>query len=383
LHANEPVARDRLIEEVWGGSAPTTVNAVLNVYLSRIRRLLADGNGDQPLVTEAAGYVLRVPPERVDARRFEALLEQGRRELAHGDAAAADATLRSALALWRGPALADLAYEAFAQREISRLEELRLSAVEERIEAELTLGQSGALVPELEALVSEHPYRERLCAQLMLALYRCGRQAEALESYRRARRVLTGELGIEPGPRLQELERAVLRHDASLDVAAELPQHAPDAEEADGADRRARLGLRWAVAVSTALVLVLVAAVVVVGWGPTNGSSSVKLVGNSVAVIAEQGPSGSATTTRRRSYASIRALERSFAGSDFPPRRQISSSPREASGSSAILRPRCYASTRASTTWSRRSRSGDATPSIHPGLGWPPAEARCGSAPAG
>jgi DNA-binding SARP family transcriptional activator len=211
VHANEPIPRERLIEELWGDAAPKTVNAVLNVYLTRLRRLLADGTGEQLLLTQAAGYVLSVRPEELDARRFEALLERGRRELASGETEQASLTLRDALALWRGPALADLAFEPFAQTEIARLEELRLTAHEARIEADFALGRQDSLVAELETLVAAHPYREGLRAQLMLALYRSGRQAEALETYRRARRTFSEELGIDPSPRLQELEGAILR----------------------------------------------------------------------------------------------------------------------------------------------------------------------------
>jgi YVTN family beta-propeller protein len=262
------------------------VNAVLNVYISRLRRLLANGDGDQPLVTQAAGYVLRVVPERLDAHRFETLLEQGRRQLAKGDAKPAVTTLRSALALWRGPALADLAYQPFAQSEISRLEELRLTALEERIEAELLLGRNDALVPELEALVARHPYRERLRAQLMLALYRCGRQAEALDTYRRTRRVLVDELGIEPGPQLQELERAVLRHDTSLQLPAPKPRRSPPEDQPRAALPKKQLRMRWALAVAAALGLVIAAAVVAASRSPSSHSAMpVKLTGNSVAVI--------------------------------------------------------------------------------------------------
>ena len=191
LHANEPIARERLIEELWGDAAPRTVNAVLSVYLSRLRRLLADGTGEQVLLTHAAGYVLSVRPEQLDARRFETLLERGRRELASGDAEGASATLHDALALWRGSPLADVAFEPFAQSEIARLEELRLTAIEARIEADLALGRHDSLVAELENLVAVSPYREGLRAQLMLALYRSSRQAEALETYRRARRTFS------------------------------------------------------------------------------------------------------------------------------------------------------------------------------------------------
>ncbi len=186
--------------------------------------------------------MLRVPPEGLDAHRFEALLEQGRRELASGEAERASLTLRDALALWRGPALADLAFEPFAQSEIARLEELRLTALEARIEADLALGRQDSLVAELETLVSAHPYREGLRAQLMLALYRSGRQAEALETYRRARRTFSEELGIEPGPRLQELEGAILRHDSSLEApggGAEEPRRRVDRDgPADSGDCR-------------------------------------------------------------------------------------------------------------------------------------------------
>jgi DNA-binding SARP family transcriptional activator len=216
VHANEPLSRERLIEELWGDAAPRTVNAVLSVYLSRLRRLLADGTGEQLLRTHTTGYVLGVRPDGLDARRFESLLEQGRRELPSGEAERASTTLQEALALWRGPALADFALEPFAQIEIARLEELRLTALEARIEADLLLGRQDSLVAELETLVAAHPFREGLRAQLMLALYRSGRQAEALETYRHARRIFSEELGIEPGPRLQELERAILRHYSSL-----------------------------------------------------------------------------------------------------------------------------------------------------------------------
>lgn len=199
------------------------MNAVLNGYLSKLRRVLADGDGDAVLATQAPGYVLRVPAERLDARRFEGLFQEGREALARGDADQAAASLRAALALWRGPALADLVDQQFAQSEIRRLDELRLAALEDRIDADLALGRHDALVAELETLVAENPYRERLQGQLLLALYRSGRQAEALEAYQRARRTLLGELGIAPGPRLQELERAILRQDPALDVEAPAP----------------------------------------------------------------------------------------------------------------------------------------------------------------
>jgi DNA-binding SARP family transcriptional activator/DNA-binding beta-propeller fold protein YncE len=285
VHANEPIPRERLIEELWGDAAPKTVNAVLNVYLSRLRRLLADGTGEQLLLTQAAGYVLRVPPDQFDAHRFEALLEKGRRELASGKAERASLTLRDALALWRGPALADVAFESFAQPEIARLEELRLAALEARIEADLALGHQDSLVAELETLVAAHPFRESLRAQLMLALYRSGRQAEALEMYRRARRTFSEELGIEPGPRLQELEGAILRHDSSLEPpGSEVLRREEECTETVLEKRR--LPTHGILALAAALGLVIAAAVVAAVRELSDGSSvPVQLAGESVAVI--------------------------------------------------------------------------------------------------
>jgi DNA-binding SARP family transcriptional activator/DNA-binding beta-propeller fold protein YncE len=222
LHANEVVPRERLIEELFGGDASKTSANALQVGISRLRGQLANGrpsNGDGGVViTRPPGYVLRVDPEQLDVSRFERLLTQGRRALAEGDALSAAATLREALALWRGPALADLAPLEFAQAEIRRLEELRLGAVMERIEADLALGRAAEVIPELEALVEANPLQERLRGQLMLALYRSGRQADALEVYRQTRELLHDELGLEPSKALQKLERSILRQEGSLDV---------------------------------------------------------------------------------------------------------------------------------------------------------------------
>jgi DNA-binding SARP family transcriptional activator len=223
LHANEVVPEERLLEEVWGGARPASGGAALRVRISQLRKAL----GGTVVATRSPGYLLEVEPAQVDALRFEELLARGRRELATGDAPAAADTLGEALALWRGAPLADLAYEEFAQAEIARLEDLRLSAFEERLEADLALGRHGEVVGELEALVAEHPFRERLRGQLMLALYRSGRQVEALAAYRDARRDLVAELGIEPTRSLQELERAILRQDAALDLPAVSRPSAP------------------------------------------------------------------------------------------------------------------------------------------------------------
>jgi DNA-binding beta-propeller fold protein YncE len=256
------------------------------VYLTRLRRLLADRTGEQLLLTHAAGYVLRVPPDHFDAHRFEAMLEKGRRELASGEAERASLTLRNALALWRGPALADLAFESFAQTEIARLEELQLAALEARIEADLALGRQDSVVAELETLVAAHPYREGLRAQLMLALYRSGRQAEALETYRRARRTFSEELGIEPGPRLQELEGAILRHDSSLEAPGPEAPPARGEEWIETAWRWRRFLSRRTVALAAALTLAGVAALMAAARYSSGGPPDpLVLAGDSVAVI--------------------------------------------------------------------------------------------------
>jgi predicted ATPase/DNA-binding SARP family transcriptional activator len=216
LHRNQVVTADRLIDELWGERPAGTAANLVQVYVSRLRKAL----GKERLVTSGSGYVLRVDEGALDLDEFERLAEQGRRALEDGEAARAAELLQEALALWRGPALPDVVFEGIAQAEVGRLEELRLAVLEERIEAELGCGHHAVLVGELEALVAEHPFRERLRGQLMLALYRSGRQAEALELYRQTRRTFVEELGLEPGPALQELEHAMLAQDPFLDAPA-------------------------------------------------------------------------------------------------------------------------------------------------------------------
>jgi DNA-binding SARP family transcriptional activator len=213
LHAGEVLSTDRLVDELWPERAPDTAAKIVQVYVSQLRKTLGR---EGVLVTRAPGYVVQLGEGALDLRRFEELVGDAR----HAEPVVKAAKLREALALWRGPALADFAYESFAQGEIARLEELRLGALEERIEADLVLGGAAELVPELERLVSSHPLRERPRAQLMLALYRAGRQADALETYREGRRLLDDELGLEPGDELQRLERAILVHDPALDAPA-------------------------------------------------------------------------------------------------------------------------------------------------------------------
>jgi DNA-binding SARP family transcriptional activator len=207
LSANRVVGRERLIHDLWGEQPPETAVATLQAYVSRLRKLLPDG----VLLTRPPGYLVVVEHGELDLLRFESLVAKARK----AEAERAAQLLREALGLWRGPALAEFASEPFAQTEAARLEDLRLAALEERIEADLALGHHGEVIGELEPAIAEHPYRERLRSQLILALYRSGRQAEALEAFRSARAALD-ELGIEPSAELRRLEKAILVQDATL-----------------------------------------------------------------------------------------------------------------------------------------------------------------------
>jgi DNA-binding SARP family transcriptional activator len=221
LHANEALSRDLIIDRLWGESPPPTAAKVLQNCVSALRKELPAGG--EALRTVGGAYALKVEPGELDRDRFEHALAKGRAALGSGDGEHAAEQFRLALELWRGAPLSDFAYESFAQEEIVRLEELHLAAVEDRIDAELACGRAEELVPELEALVGRHPVRERLRRQLMLALYRAGRQAEALAAYRDARETLLGELGIEPTRAVQELEKAILAQDPALDVERRRP----------------------------------------------------------------------------------------------------------------------------------------------------------------
>jgi DNA-binding SARP family transcriptional activator len=215
LHANEVVPSEQLLVDLWGEDSPPSAANALQAAVSRLRRMLPPGR----LITTGPGYMLRVFPAELDVAQFEQLIYEGRDALASGAAgAAAEAAqlLDQAMMLWRGPPLADFRYEPFAQAEIARLEELQLACLEERNEAHLALGSAGALTAELGRMVTDNPLRERLRGQLMLALYRSGRQTEALEAYREFRSVLAEELGLEPSSALRELEAAILRHDPVL-----------------------------------------------------------------------------------------------------------------------------------------------------------------------
>jgi DNA-binding SARP family transcriptional activator/ABC-type transport system substrate-binding protein len=248
LHANEVVSSDRLIEELWGEQPPQAAATALHGHVSRLRKLLGgDGSSERLLVTRPPGYMLQLEPEQLDLHRFERLRDEARAARSKGDLAGASRALQAALSLWRGPPLGDLAYERFAQTEVNRLEELRLATTEERIEVDLALGHHADLISELELLVTEHRFREGFRGQLMLALYRSGRQAEALGVYQQARAVLVGELGIEPGQPLRELQQAILRQDESLDAPREPPPPEPATGRKQGSSR-SRLALLIAAA---------------------------------------------------------------------------------------------------------------------------------------
>jgi DNA-binding SARP family transcriptional activator/ABC-type transport system substrate-binding protein len=272
LRRGEAVSSDRLIDELWGERPPATAAKTLQVYVSHLRKSLGEG----AIETRGRAYALALEPGQVDATRFERLAAEGRGALHEGDATGAAERLREALAIWRGPALADFAYEPFAQTESARLEETRLGALEDRIEADLARGEHASLCAELEALAEQHPTRERLQGQLMLALYRSGRQAEALDRYGAARRALQEELGIEPGRELQELQRRMLKQDPALDPPARRTPLGAAAGAASGMRRGA--------------VLVVVGGLILLGGAigaivSQGDEPSVELEPNSVAVI--------------------------------------------------------------------------------------------------
>src|SRR3954468_9568113 len=237
LHANRPVSAERVAVALWGEDTPPRAVKTVQVYVARLRKALGD---PEVLVTTPGGYCLRVRPGELDAERFERSVADGRRALAAGRGEDAAADLRAALGLWRGPPLAELASAPFAPAEIARLEEQHLAAVEVRVEADLATGRHAELVGELQQLTSAHPWRERLDAQLMLALYRSGRQADALEAYRHAREVLVEQLGIEPGAELHDLHEAILAHDPALaapPATGSRPLDGRDARRASPGDR--------------------------------------------------------------------------------------------------------------------------------------------------
>ena len=282
IHPNESLSTDRLIDELWDEQPPQTAGKALHNYVSQLRRVL----GDDRLQTQPRGYALRVRPGELDVDGFRQQFEEGRRAQAAGDPERASLLLREALALWRGSPLADFTYEAFARDEIGRLDELHLSALIERIDADLALGRHVDLIGELQTLVSHHPLQERLRGQLMLALYRSGRQSEALQVYQDARRTLAEELGLEPGQGLQRLEQSILTHDPDIEQPAS-EQSRPAAAGARSGSRGWRATLR-----SQRLLVAVLAAAALVGAGAAtlfiwsdDSVPAAPITGNAVAII--------------------------------------------------------------------------------------------------
>jgi len=270
IRRGELVPTETLVDELWGERPPPTAVKALRTHVWQLRKTLEQGM----LETHPSGYRLRLDPDALDSARFEGLLARARDLLVGGAPQEACELLREALALWRGPALAEFRYEAFARDEIARLEELRLVALEQRLEAELALGHHATAVPELEALVTEHPLRETLVALLMLALYRSGRQAEALDVYRDARAALVDQLGLEPRGTLKALERAILTHDPALDLDLPPPPTQPQRRR-----RRVLLGLTV-----VAVAAVAIAVGVVLTRGGTFEPLS-RVAPNSIAIV--------------------------------------------------------------------------------------------------
>jgi len=267
LNRNRVVPTETLVDELWGDGPPARATKTLQVYVSQLRKEL----GPDRLVTRAPGYELRVAEDELDVDRFEKLAAEARQRLAVGDAAGAVEGMRRALELWRGPALVEFRAEPFAERAAARLEDLRLAAVEDWLHAALETGESANIVPELEELVASHPLRERPRELLMLALYRAGRQADALELFRRTRELFVSELGIEPRVSLRELEQAMLRQDTAL--SGKVPaQRAPSTSPVDARPRGRRAP--WALVAVAALATAGIVAAFVVHDGGTSSPTT-------------------------------------------------------------------------------------------------------------
>jgi YVTN family beta-propeller protein len=277
LRPGTVVSRERLIDELWGESPPPSAAKALNVHVSQLRKTLG-GNGRDPIVTRAPGYALDVDAEQLDAMRFERLVADARERIAAGAPGSASGLLLEALALWRGPALAGVELEAAARNEVARLDELRLAAQMDRVDCDLALGRHEDVIAELELLVAEHPMRERLRGQYMLALYRAGRQADALRAYQDARTTLVEELGLEPSEALQRLERGILNHDPALEAPAGIPR----VERRSAPRPRPRPRRRVLAATAAAVVIAAGAAI---GVMAATGHSRVHVPPNAVAVI--------------------------------------------------------------------------------------------------
>jgi YVTN family beta-propeller protein len=285
LHRNEVVSVDRLIDALWAERPPSSAVKNVQVHISRVRKALEGASQEDILRTQATGYALEVAPGELDVNRFEQLLEDGRHALAADEPEEAEAALREALELWRGPPLADFTYESFAQGEIARLEELRLAVVEQRIEADLALGRHDDVTSELHRLVAEHPLRERPRAQLMLSLYRSGRKADALRVYEEGRRLLAEELGLEPSETTRRLQSALLADDPALAAPRRIPPRSPAQRAAPQSPLLAR---RSRALLGAGGALLLAAAVAVAALALTRDRTSAGIVSvgpNSLAAI--------------------------------------------------------------------------------------------------
>jgi YVTN family beta-propeller protein len=268
------VSRNRLIDELWGASPPATAAKALNVHVSQLRKALGRGGVD-PITTRSPGYALTIDPESLDVERFDRLVAEARRDATSGETQSASELFRSALALWRGSALEGVTLESTGRNEAARLDELRLAAQMDAVDCDLALGRHAQAIGELEALVAAHPLHERLRGQYMLALYRAGRQADALAAYQDARATLVDQLGLEPSAPLQRLERGILNHDPALELPAGITRSTP---AADRREHRRRVRL-----LAVPLAVVLVAALAVFIAARSGGATSVPP--NSVAVI--------------------------------------------------------------------------------------------------
>ena len=267
LHANEFVSRERLIDDLWGEAPPPTARKAVNVYVSKLRKALA---GADPVTTASGGYRLHVEPERLDAGRMQVLVASARELVANGELESAAKCFQDAISLWRGPTLAGLQLESRGHDEVAALDEFRLAALMDRIDCDLALGRHEEVLGELGVLVPDHPLRERLRAQQMLALYRAGRQADAFDAYSEARHTLVDDLGIEPSEGLQRLQQGILRHDPSLETPEgtaavnvltpsatrpPLPTPSTDAQADEGQTRRRFRPRRWPLALAAFVIL--------------------------------------------------------------------------------------------------------------------------------
>jgi DNA-binding SARP family transcriptional activator len=292
LHANEFVSRERLIDDLWGEAPPPTARKAVNVYLSKVRKALSVAGAD-PITTATGGYRLNIDTERLDASHMQVLVADARECVAKGQLETAAERFQDALSLWRGPTLAGLQPESRGRDEVERLDELRLTVLMDRIECDLALGRHEEALGELGVLVREHPLRERLRAQQMLALYRADRQADALEAYAEARQTLVDDLGIEPSDALQRLQQAVLRHDPSLETpegtaavnglaftATAPPAPTTDAEAGEERRRTPVRPRRWQLALAGVVLLAASAATAAILTEPD--STTPRIVPNSL-----------------------------------------------------------------------------------------------------